>query len=341
MFTTKISLNKIVSSALLLGLMTLSFVNNFHASAAGIAVTLSPTIADISTNNPINLTFTNTVTGPANGFVQIVYPTSAYTGTPTITISGDIFASTVITTSGSDTIITGQLSNGLGTGEPTTVTISGLTTSSAPSINPFTLYTSAGDYGAAFQYVGGANEVTVRGIVPVSLSFTIRNAADTANTNVCDMGNLSISTIGSCSYRLKVKTNAQNGYTINKTATTGFTNGSYVFANAAAGATGTAQTAGTELYGAKIDKGSVSTAGGVVTLAANFDAGATNNVDYSGLTPEALVSSDKPNNPTATDTVNTSLVTHEAGIQASTPAGIYTQKVIYTVVPVFQANVGG
>jgi hypothetical protein len=302
-------------------------------------LTLSPASVGVQTSQDIELGSTLLNSIPTGGVIQVVYPTASYTGTPTLTVSSSI-GSTTVTTSGDNTIITGTLINSIPAGS-TLITVSGLTTSATPSVNPFTLYTSTGDFGSAFQYVGGANEVIITGIVPVSLSFVIRNADDTANTNICDMGNLSITTIGTCSYRLKVRTNAQNGYTINKTSEGGFTNGSYTFTNAAVGATGTAQTAGTELYGAKIDKGAVTTPGATVTLAPDYDAGATNNVDYSGTSPEALVNSSKPNNPTAIDTVNTSLVTHEAGIQASTPAGIYTQKVIYTVVPVFQANVGG
>jgi hypothetical protein len=340
MFTNKISFKKIVASTLMLGMMTVGLSNSFQASAAGLAVTLSPSTSTVS--NTASITLSATLINPIDvaGLVQVVYPTAGYTGTPTLSISTGTVGATTTATSGSDTIVSAPVTTTAIPAGAAVVTIAGLTTSSIPSINALSLYTSGGDFGSAFQYSGGANEVTVRGIVPVSLSFTIRNAADTANTNVCDMGNLSISTIGSCSYRLKVKTNAQNGYTINKASATGFTNGSYVFEDANisnAGTGGSAQSAGEELYGAKIDKGSVSTAGGVVTLAANFDAGAINNVNYSGTSPEALVSSNKPNNPTATDTVNTSLVTHEAGIRSSTAAGIYTQKVTYTVTPVFQA----
>jgi hypothetical protein len=169
------------------------------------------------------------------------------------------------------------------------------------------------------------------------------NFDDTANTNVCNMGNLSVTAVSSCSYRLKVATNAQYGYTINKSTSGGFTNGAAIFPNAAVGTTGTggtAQAAGTQLYGARIVKGSITAPSGITTLNAAYDAGATNDVNYSSTAEVDLVSADKPNNPANTDVVNTSLVTHEAAIDASTPAGIYTQKVTYTVSPSFAAPVG-
>jgi hypothetical protein len=338
MFYTKM-LRGVFSTVLVLGVMVLGLGNalSINTFAAGVAITVTPSTQVVSTATSVALGLTTTTAIPVNGLVEVVYPTAGYVGTPSLAIAGEAVSATAITTSGSDTIATVTATAAITAGAKT-ITISGLSTTAVSGNNLFTVYTSAGDYGAAFQYVGNANQVTVRAIVPVSLSFAIRNAADTANTNSCDMGNLSVSTVGSCSYRLKVATNTEFGYTISTVTSGNFTNGSASFPNAAAGTAGTGgttQAAGTELYGAKINKGSVTTAGGTTTLASVYDAGLTKDVLYNNTTAADLVTSNKPNNPSATDLVNTSLVTHEASIAASTAAGIYTQKVTYTITPSF------
>jgi hypothetical protein len=338
MFYTKM-LRGVLSTVLILGVMVLGLGNalSINTFAAGMAVSANPSAIPVSSNFPTNLIFTTTATIPVSGLIQVVYPTAAYTGTANLGIFPGAINSVTSSTSGSDTIVTANVTTAVPVGS-TSITISGLTSSAVSGNNLFTVYTSAGDYGATFQYVGNANQVTVRAIVPVALSFAIRNAADTANTNSCDMGNLSVSTVGSCSYRLKVATNAEYGYTISTVTSGNLTNGTTSFPNAAAGTAGTGgttQAAGTELYGAKINKGSVTTAGGTTTLASVYDAGTSSDVLYNNTATADLVTADKPNNPSATDTTNTTLVTHEASIAASTAAGIYTQRVIYTVTPSF------
>ena len=340
------NIKKIISAILLLGILSLGLGNLqiIKTLAAGVSVQLTKPYWPVS--QPLysfGLNLTTAALIPATGLIEVVYPTAAYTGTPTITVSSGTVGATTTTTSGADTIASATAVTDVPAGA-NVFTISGLSTSSTASNNLFTVYTSAGDYGSGFQYVGGANQVTVRAVVPVSLSFAIRNAADTANTNVCDMGNLSVTAVGSCSYRLKVATNAQYGYTVSTVTNGDFTNGSAVFPNAAvgtAGTGGTAQAAGTHLYGAKIDKGSITAPGGTTSLNAVYDAGAINNVSYVNVTSADLVTANKPNNPTATDVVNTSLVTHQAAVDASTAAGIYTQKVTYTVTPSFDNGLNG
>jgi hypothetical protein len=338
MFYTK-KLRRSLFTVLVLGVMVLGLGNAFNINtlAAGMAVTVAPATAPVSTATSVALSFTTTTTVSSAGTIEVVYPTASYSGTPVLSVATGLLGSTTVTTSGADTIASALvLSASIPVGA-NTITVAGLTTTGAGN-NSFTVYTSGGDFGAGFQYVGNANQVTVRAVVPISLSFVIRNSADTANTNVCDMGNLSVTAVSSCSYRLKVATNAQYGYTINKSTSGNFSNGSYGFPNAAvgtAGTGGTAQAAGTPLYGARIVKGSITAPTGVTTLNAAYDAGATNDVEYVSTTEADLVSADKPNNPATTDTTNTSLVTHEAAVDASTPAGIYTQKVTYTVSPSF------
>jgi hypothetical protein len=171
------------------------------------------------------------------------------------------------------------------------------------------------------------------------LSFSIRNSADTANVNTCDMGTASTTAVSSCSYRLKVSTNAVNGYTISMKASGVLTNGSYAVNSAAAGSGGTGgtdvsnATAGTENYGVFIAKGSAT--GGTTALTSIFNAGATNQVKYDYTSVSSLLTSSGSNSPGATDTTNTPLVSHFFNISGGTPPGNYTQSITYTVAPSF------
>jgi hypothetical protein len=312
------------------------FATTLNTHAAGVTVAVAPSSVAVSTAGSVTLTFTTTAIVPIGGTVQVLRPTAGYTGTAALTVSAGAVGATVNTTSGSESIATGTVTTAIPAGA-LTVTIAGLTSSSTAANNAWKVYTSAGDYGANFQYVGAANVVAVRARVPLQLAFTIRNAADTADTNVCDMGDLTTAAVGFCEYRLKVATNAKSGYTINVNTTGNFTNGTDNFANAAVGtggAGGTNIAAGTETYGARVTKGSITGAAGTTTLASVYDAGA-NDVSYVNTTAATLITANKPNSPTATDTTNTSLVRHEAGISANTAAGLYTQTVTYTIAPSF------
>ena len=169
------------------------------------------------------------------------------------------------------------------------------------------------------------------------LAFAIRDTTDTSNTNLCDMGDLTIAAVGNCEYRLKVTTNARLGYTINSTTTGNFTNGTDNFNNAAVGTGGTGGTAiaaGTEHYGVIITKGSITGAAGTTTLASAFNGGA-NDVAYTHTASSTILTANKPNSPATTDVTNTTLVRHEAAISSNTPAGIYSQTVTYTIAPSF------
>jgi hypothetical protein len=131
---------------------------------------------------------------------------------------------------------------------------------------------------------------------------------------------------------LKVGSNAAS-YAVSVSTSGNFTNGTYNFTNAAAGATGTAITAGTERYGAIITPGSATN--GTVSLATAYSAGA-NNVNYANTVAGTLLTVTGKNNPTGSgDTTNTTLVNHNAAINSTTTAGQYTQTVTYTVLPTF------
>lgn len=317
--------------------ISLGAINSIPSSAQGATITLSPSTVAVSTATTVTLSLTTTAAVPVGGTIQVARPTSGYTGTGSLAVSAGAIGATTNTTSGTDTLHTATVSTQIPAGA-LTITVSGLTSAATAGNYSFRVFTSAGNYGGAFQYVGQANVVTVRARVTASLAFVIRNSADTADSNTCDMGDLTVSTVGTCSYRLKVTTNARSGYSVNVQTSGNFSNGSDTFANAAAGTGGTGGTnitAGTETYGALITPGSITGSGGSVSLASAYNAGATNDVSYVNTSSATLLTANKPNNPATTDTTNTTLVRHDAATSGSTPAGLYTQTVTYTVSPSF------
>lgn len=171
-----------------------------------------------------------------------------------------------------------------------------------------------------------------------SLSFNIRNSTDTANQNSCSLGTLSVINSSTCSYRLKVQTNAINGYTVYVQTDGGLTNGSYNFSEANLGTGGGGgtlinnSTAGVEKYGIVVTPGSAT--GGSTFLNNNFNAG-SNSVKINSPVAVQVFGANGPNSPSSTDTTNTALVSHNVNISGQTEAGNYTQRVIYTVVPSF------
>lgn len=171
-----------------------------------------------------------------------------------------------------------------------------------------------------------------------SLSFNIRNSTDTANQNSCNLGDLSVINSSTCSYRLKVQTNAINGYTVYVQTDGGLTNGSYNFSEADLGTGGGGgvlinnSTAGVEKYGIVVTPGSVT--GGSAFLNNDFNAG-SNSVKINSPVAVPVFGATGPNSPGSTDTTNTALVSHNVNISGQTEAGNYTQRVVYTVVPSF------
>ena len=302
--------------------------------AAGLTTTLTPSAQSVSINGNVVLTFTP-VTAVTNGSTITVAFPAGYTGGAALTNADVAVTGTNITSTVSSgftaTGFTSTLTTSANVTTPITITIGGtnkLTSPVTAGNYGFLVNTSVGDTGGVFQYVGQANVVQVRAFVPTTLSFAIRNTTDTANINTCDLGTLTTAAIGTCSYRLKVGTNASNGYTVSVATSGGLTNGTKTFSDAAAGA------AGTEKYGATITGGSTTSAS-AVTVATAYNAGATNGVLYTNVAPALLLTAAGSNNPATTDVTNTALVTHKAAIAADTAAGLYTQTVTYTVTPSF------
>ncbi|MEI6462458.1 MAG: hypothetical protein WCO33_02195 [bacterium] len=224
-----------------------------------------------------------------------------------------------------------------------TVTIAaGKVVSDATGANNSIIITTPLDYGAFLYYVGSTNQVKVTATVTPTLSFTIRNTADSAEQatvgglKTCLLGVLTTAAVGTCSYRLKVSTNAASGYAVSYKSDTRFTNGTYNFTDAAIGGSGTTITAGTEGYGIVLTPGASSSGATIARDNTNF--GATAGTAYritqtSG--PYPVYTSNGTNAPSGTDTTNTALVAHQVAISAATPTGNYTHTITYTASATF------
>jgi hypothetical protein len=345
--TPKQITNKIISSvvafAMVFGIFTQS---NIIVNAAGVNLTITPSAQAVSTTANIALSFIP-ATGLTNSSTIVVSYPSTYTPIPatltatdiTVTKTGDANFTSAVESGFTATGFTVTLTTAgtLNTSSAFVITIGGggtnkLRTPAAASNNAFTVSTSAGDFGGALQYVGQANVVQVRAKINPTLSFVIRDSGDTANTNTCDFGTVDTSAVYTCAYRLKVGTNAANGYTVAVTNSGNLTDGSNNITNAAVGtggSGGTTVTAGVETYGVRITPGTITGAGGTITVAPVYNAGATNAVSYVNTSAVTVLTANKPNNPTAIG--NSSLVTQQLGVNPSTPAGIFTKTETYTV----------
>lgn len=309
------------------------------AKAGGVTPTITPSAQAVATAGSISLQYNVGAAMSAGSTITLNYNTG-YTGTIT---TANTTVNTVAPTSVSAPVVTGStarvvitLANSVSAAGSLNLTMTGLTTPVTAGNYAFTLSTSTNDFGGNFQYVGEANVVEVRAFVPLRLAFSIRNTSDTANTNVCDLGEVSTTAVASCAYRLKVSTNAASGYTVSMQANGNLTNGVYSIANASAGPTGSTITAGTELYGVKVDAGSITGTGTISTLS-SYTSSVSNSVYYASTTAANIIQSTGPNSTPAAggDTTNTSLITHRLAISDNTPVGNYTQRITYKVTPTF------
>lgn len=190
---------------------------------------------------------------------------------------------------------------------------------------------SNGDSGAALLYIGTygsvLNDVTVTAdVAGEELEFLIRTNDDTADTSTCALGTLVSTAVSTCSYRLKVRTTATEGYTISWTSDGGLDASGVSTIDAIA--VSTAVTAGVEGYGVQFYPGAT-TDGGTCTAQGIWPTGFEDPVS---TIAQNLVTCDKANLVTsAADLTNTSLVDHKAAINSATPAGSYDQIVTYYV----------
>jgi hypothetical protein len=328
------NIKKAISMVTVLAVTFMSLVGllSINGSAeSAVDVTLTPSQQEVNTSANITLSFATTYSYSANDTIYVVYDTAAYTGTPTATVNSN--SATVSSVTGGVSL---QLASGSYT-SPIIVELSGLTTPVTAGNYSFMVTTDVGsesDFGGVFQYVGEANYVNVTAYIAPTLSFVIRNSDDTTNTNVCDLGLLTTTSVKSCSYRLKIGTNASSGYSVLAETTLLEDSNLNSIDPAAAG---TAGTGGTEIVAGTENYGVVITPGANTTVQSAYNAGATNAVDYEIVgTPESILVSTSPSSPEASgDLVDTHLVTHQAAIGIDTLSSFYSQTVIYTVIPNF------
>jgi len=326
-----------IISALLVVIFGMCFlIPTPRTQASGIVPTVIPKSQSVSTTASIRLVF-NPVTPIVHGStIRVDFPAGYLDGASLLGTDVSMTATNLTNTvkSFSSSGFTAKLTTTADVTTTVTIVIgrtNKLTTPAAVGNYSFGITTSVGDSGSNFQYIGQANLVLVKAVVPVSLSFAIRNNTDTAATNTCDMGVLKVSAIGSCSYRLKVASNAAR-YAISVSTSGNFTNGSHDFANAD-GTPSTNIVAGTERYGVLVSRGRVTK--GRVTLGSAFRA-RRNYVGFTNVLPVTLLTVTGQNNPAASgDLTNTTLITHRAGISSNTEAGVYQQTVTYTALPTF------
>lgn len=291
-----------------------------YATGTVIQIDVSPSVSafDItngSTTNIGNGGFAQfTATSTEQVLLTVVTSTSAFTASTTLYLPFTLSASS------------------------TNYAFSFLTTSSTSSTVPT-------DFGASLLYANGGNQVTVSASVPSSLSFAIRNSADSADTNSCALGTLSTGAIATCSYRLRIATNAAGGFQSRIQANQDFANSQHTATFTNIGDNGTF-TAGTEAYGIQVLTGATSGVRNGVTgqfsdavTEDSSSAGFTFGTDASPVptsTPLLFVTAGSPMvAATAPSLVTTSLVTHAAAINGGTPAGSYSQIVTYTVTASF------
>ncbi|MBD3281197.1 hypothetical protein GF391_00435 [Candidatus Uhrbacteria bacterium] len=193
------------------------------------------------------------------------------------------------------------------------------------------------DYGAVEYYVNGGNDVMyVDATVQATLEFAIVSSTDvTVEEHTCHLGTLNIADVNECEYRLRVTTNASNGFQISVSSDGELNKGGH--ATITPVVNDVLVTAGTEAYGIAVDE---ATTGGRDAGTGNFDQPMTDVGDFAAddtpvptNTTPVMVSYDSGFWGTSTD--STAKITHRAAIDATTLVGYYQQEVKYYISPSF------
>lgn len=188
------------------------------------------------------------------------------------------------------------------------------------------------DYGAAMFYVNGGNDVLVTATVPATLSFNIADSANLAVAkNTCQLGVLSTAEVKTCDYRLKIVTNAQNGF-----STTWAADHKMLTAqNATLTDVGDfTVTAGSEEYGFQLTAANTGVRNPTLgTFTDPMLPGYNEAQDLPVPTAQTeIVSSTEAVYIDGLTPAEATLVTHKASISASTNVGLYSQTVTYRTV---------
>lgn len=341
-------MKRLIARISLLTLLLNSF-GTLPVGASGVTVTLSPSSSSASPQ-AVTMQWVRSVASTyATGTTITISILSPSVSTSTFSVSStsaiDLDQSgaddTTFTSTSTDSQVNITLTVATTTAASTTFAVPLTFTFDATAANySFAVFTSdPTDFGAALFYANGGNEVAVTANVPASLSFAIRNAADSADTNACALGTLSTGAVSTCSYRLRIATNAASGFTSTILADQDLATGS---ATMTAVTDNGAFAAGTEAYGIQTLTGA--TEGGRATSTGLFTepaveaapVGFTFDVDASPVptsSAQTFISytASAFNTGAAPSTTSTSLVTHAAAINSGTAAGNYTQTITYTV----------
>ncbi len=179
------------------------------------------------------------------------------------------------------------------------------------------------------------DQVTVSADVLGTLTFAIRNTAETADTNACALGTLSIASVSTCSYRIKVGTSTAAGFQVglwaddqlnqatptidindiaeNSVVAAGIEG--YGITSAPPTNAGVTGTATTWTEQSPFDDDDTPIPVGEANMDVIFASNGTQDVDMGGTG----------------DTDGTTLITHRAGISTATLSGSYDQVVTYVV----------
>jgi hypothetical protein len=191
------------------------------------------------------------------------------------------------------------------------------------------------DYGATEFYVNGGNDVLVDASVQPTLEFAIVDSTNaTDETHECHLGTLDIGLVSDCDYRLRVSTNAQNGFQVQLASDKQLSTDSYATITDI-GVSGTV-TAGVEGYGIAVVGASTGGHDGLGVY------GEPITVDGSYATADNTVPQSATNFVSFGDAfqgtgalANSTLVTHRAAMDAGTLVGYYQHTVTYTVTATF------
>jgi len=313
------------------------------ASAGGVTVTLNPSL---SSTSPQDVQIQWTASGQ-----YVTGTTVTVTADPTFTSIRDNCGGTTDSDLNNDSVADGSVTATTTNSATYTVTTSTGATLTMNLCLTFAFSTSSRsyaisilssnpvDFGSTALNSNGGNTVLVTGTVPSSLAFSIRNRQDTADTNVCPFGVLSISSTSTCNYRLRISTNAANGFQVKILANHDFATGNATMTNVVND--GPMPTAGTESYGLTQVVGAETGGRNTTTLLFTNPIVVNNPPGYTfGTNPSPVPTTVAQNfisygaafqagNPPSVTT--TSFVEHGVAISAGTAAGLYTQLVTYTL----------
>jgi hypothetical protein len=313
------------------------------ATAGGVTVTLTPST---SSTSPQDIQIAWTASGQ-----YVTGTTITVTTVPAFNSIKDNCGSTTDNDLNNDTFYDGSITATTTNSATFSVTSSTKTTmtmslclnflfaSTSTNYSISILSSNPVDFGSALLYANGGNQVTITATVPAALSFNIRNGSDSADTNTCALGVLSLTATSTCNYRLRVATNASNGFQAQIQADHDFGTGNATMTNVVND--GAQPTAGTERYGLSLILGATEGGRNTTTLlflnpvSENSPAGFTFNIDPSGVptsSAQNFISYGAAFQTGAAPSVTTtSLVEHAASINAGTAAGAYSQVLTYTV----------